>query len=165
MTNDLQSKIKPLRSDFGERLDDLLARRGRGAASALAKHLDVSSGYISALRRGDKANPSREIISGIAEFFGVNELWLLSGEGSFSGEFSPGVLREEPSSPCQVRSRHAPNDIHRMTYDTMTPEELVEAHAWFARRLISEPDRTMRMAFVANLESIASSLANHNRSK
>lgn len=64
---------------FSDRLNYLLESTGK-KKTELAKLLSVSDAAIWKLCNG-KSNPSKQTITMISERFGVNENWLLTGEG------------------------------------------------------------------------------------
>lgn len=53
-----------------------------GNMSRLAKNTGVTPAYISKLKNKPDSNPSGAFIKNISQYYGVNENWLLTGEGS-----------------------------------------------------------------------------------
>lgn len=56
--------------------------------AAFAERIKVSSSAVSQWETGDK-NPSKVYIRAIASEFGINETWLLTGEGSMMDPIAP----------------------------------------------------------------------------
>ncbi|WP_171074858.1 helix-turn-helix domain-containing protein [Nonomuraea basaltis] len=68
---------------FAERLDEALKLKGWSARQAQREMarthpgLAITHAYISGLRRGKHTNPSTEVVTALAQLFGVSVSWIL----------------------------------------------------------------------------------------
>jgi transcriptional regulator with XRE-family HTH domain len=89
---------------FAERLDEALKLKGWSARQAqremtrIHPDLAITHAYISGLRRGKHTNPSTEVVTALAQLFGVPVGWLL-------GEDLPPVQLSEEDQRRQHQIR------------------------------------------------------------
>ena len=90
-------------------------------AKEVAHHLGVSESYVSQLKKGKKPNPTKDVLEGIASFFGVPAAYFLSDpteaariEASIRYEvdlrrFQDGELTEPPVNPSSPNRGEMPD--------------------------------------------------------
>ncbi|SDP93963.1 helix-turn-helix domain-containing protein [Lentzea jiangxiensis] len=126
----------------------------------LARHLGVSESYVSQLKKGKKPNPTKDVLAGIASFFGVPAAYFFSDAEEASlieaeiqhgidlRRFKDGELAEPPFSSYEIPDssstvserlnwlfQHVHNPQDQRPY---TDEEVAEAigeKAWRVRGL------------------------------
>ncbi|MCE7038972.1 helix-turn-helix transcriptional regulator [Dyadobacter sp. CY312] len=100
-------------SDIASRLALIMEQR-KITPYALAKHLPISQPTIGRILKGVSI-PSKTTISLISQHLGVNEAWLVSGEGSVNRDDAP-----KQEDPIQVRVRSI------IEYLNITPKEFAK---------------------------------------
>ena len=77
---------------IADRILSLVSKCSNGNMSEFARRINVTPAYISKFKKMPDTVPSDRIISDICREFGVNEIWLRTGEGD---QFSPESKEEE----------------------------------------------------------------------
>jgi len=68
------------RTEIGKRLRKFRKEETGLSGVTMAAHVGVSTSYLSEVERG-KAAPNAEVLAGLAREFGVDPVWLLTGDG------------------------------------------------------------------------------------
>lgn len=82
-----------MESTIGERIRDARKEK-KYTQKALAQELQLSGNYVYLIEAG-KENPSPRTVRDIAKVLGVNEKWIITGEGEMN---DPDALEKEANS-------------------------------------------------------------------
>lgn len=107
-------------------------RRERNISLAeLSKKTNIDQGYLSRLERGEKSNPSAEVLSKLADVFGVTVDYLLGRSyylsdrrGGFSG-FGKHHGKKATKKLIELRMIKTPNDLPKTIRHELQPPMLL----------------------------------------
>lgn len=136
--------------------------RSRGLSQGqLASELGVSGSTVARWIAGSVPRP--RALMGLCELLEVRPEWILGEDGIETQQNA--CFREDPGSYQVAKIGPKPHEMPAMIFPTMSKEELLEAHVWFGKLLLTQETHAMRKALVSILDSIADAISNHNRTK
>lgn len=94
---------------IAERIIKLVSLCSDGNMSEFARRLNVTPAYISKFKNKNDTTPSDRTISDICREFGVNEVWLRTGEG----EPFQKQTREEQILRAAAQTVHGSNEFRK----------------------------------------------------
>lgn len=121
-----------------ERIMGLIKEKGIRQVT-LAEAIGIRTSSMSTICNG-KNNPSRQTVKLIAQYFDVNETWLLTGEGDKYGK----PTREQEIADIVI------SELNDTSYDQMTKNSLIK----IISKLSSEELRIIRDMAVKLVESL-----------
>ena len=141
-TSDVESdrKSNPMSGTLSERLQELIAEKGRGCQADLARHCGVTRPAITHWLSGRNKGVESTYLFAIADYFRVDARWLATGEGTKWSGPSMELWKKVQPTVGEVLALFEEKGFGR---SSLTHAERVELYLWLVGELPTYPGQRL----------------------